>query len=328
MGKTHRSNMDAQPMNQTNQKNSKFADWRARVSSIQSQNCSQEKVAAIRAKASRSQRARAKSSKCKSIQMCNAVNQRSWNMAMNEFSEAAAAPAQAQQAMYAEARSKASRRMQSSVQVMQAEECQEEMADQALDMLSEELHLDSDCAQLQVSVETDLSEMEQLLHQLRREPAVAAEVEAKFELFEKYLETVCVTRGTLFEFWAECKDEFNQAGQTTVQKSIEKVDCDDALGVDFVEGRWFVYDMTRKAGSNNSVIARVLQSIKTKLDLMAEQEDCPICLEAFSEEVVATTLGCCHKVCSECWECWNEQMHGGHAFCPLCRHDDFLGNFV
>lgn len=288
-----------------------------------------QKSAAIRAKAQAMQRVRAKSKKCKSIQMCNAVNQRSWNMAMNDYSEAAAAPVMAQSAMFAEARSKASRRMQSSVQAMQAQECEEEMADQTLDMLGQELQLSAvdDCS-LQVSVESDLSEMEQLLLQLRREPDLQADVEAKFELFEKYLETVCVTRGTLFDFWEECKEEFNAAGQQTIQKSLKSIDCSDALGVDFVEGRWFVYDMTRKAGSNNTIIARVLQDIKTKLDLMADQQECPICLEPFSDEVVAHTLGCCHKVCTACWDCWNQEMHGGHAFCPLCRHDEFLSNFV
>eukprot|EP00656_Telonema_subtile_P011999 TRINITY_DN16016_c0_g1_i1.p1 TRINITY_DN16016_c0_g1~~TRINITY_DN16016_c0_g1_i1.p1 ORF type:complete len:249 (+),score=77.68 TRINITY_DN16016_c0_g1_i1:175-921(+) len=247
---------------------------------------------------------------------------------MHDYASTACQAPQAQESSYAEVRSKTSRRMGMAQQMMQARCEEEDVCEDALDMVSAELELNVETEeQLAVEVASDLTEMEQLLVQLRREPSVEAEVAAKFELFEKYLETVSMTRDTLFEFWGGCSQEFNPAGQHAVQTSIDGLDCADALGVNFVEGRWFVYDMTKKAGDNNGRIARVLQDVKTKLDLMSEQGECPVCLEEFAEDVPAKVLGCCHKVCEECWDCW-DQMHEGHGFCPLCRHDEFVENFI
>ena len=50
--------------------------------------------------------------------------------------------------------------------------------------------------------------------------------------------------------------------------------------------------------------------------------ECPICLEPI-EAADVTVLGCCHRVCSECWTHW-KSMRGGQAFCPLCRYSDFI----
>lgn len=85
--------------------------------------------------------------------------------------------------------------------------------------------------------------------------------------------------------------------------------------------------MTRKAGQNNSTIGRVLQNIKTKLELLSREYDCPICLEQLGEGVPTRVLDCCHKVCEDCWQYW-DSLQGGHGWCPLCRHDEFLSTFV
>ena len=70
--------------------------------------------------------------------------------------------------------------------------------------------------------------------------------------------------------------------------------------------------MTRKLNDNTSMLERVLQDIKTKLDLIAKQEDCPICLDSMAslapEEI--KVLGCCHKVCGECWAQWQAIKQG------------------
>ena len=83
-----------------------------------------------------------------------------------------------------------------------------------------------------------------------------------------------------------------------------------------------------------------MATIRTKLELMSGQEDCPICYETFCEAVPglpvemdehflpAETLGCCHKVCKPCWKAWCEACGGGHAICPLCRHDEFVSAVV
>lgn len=74
--------------------------------------------------------------------------------------------------------------------------------------------------------------------------------------------------------------------------------------------------------------ARILEDFQKKLEFLAknDQQECPVCLEPFEAEGehAAATLGCCHKVCKECWETWSQLMHG-RAFCPLCRHEEFLG---
>merc|ERR1712072_1412783 len=170
-------------------------------------------------------------------------------------------------------------------------------------------------------------EMQKLLDQLRVEPQESEEVEAKFKLFEAYLETVEKMRTETFVFWDECREDFHRSGQVEIEKGIKRIDSQDNMGVEFHEGRWFVFDMTKKAGSNCGMIGRVLANIKSKIELLAQQDDCPICLEKLEEcEGEPAVLGCCHKVCGECWEQWQAMERcGGHAVCPLCRHEEFLG---
>eukprot|EP00966_Prymnesium_polylepis_P202723 4696585-Prymnesium_polylepis.1 len=89
---------------------------------------------------------------------------------------------------------------------------------------------------------------------------------------------------------------------------------------------WFVQPMARQASKNNAAITATLASLRTKLELLArEGVECPICLEAIEGETPATTLPCCHKCCTACWDGWTQARGGQHsAFCPLCRHSDFL----
>ena len=175
----------------------------------------------------------------------------------------------------------------------------------------------------------DTSEIEQLLEQLRVEPAEDADRIAKFGLYEGLMSTVEAARKTTFEFYDGCKEDFAEAGGASVQAAIEhslkRIDGGDNMAVDFRDDRWFVYDMTRKLDSNNAMLGRVLQDIKTKLDLIAQQDDCPICLDSMEGLAPADVkvLGCCHKVCAECWAQWEAIKHG-HAFCPLCKHEEFL----
>ena len=62
--------------------------------------------------------------------------------------------------------------------------------------------------------------------------------------------------------------------------------------------------------------------IKTKLELVAQQDDCPICLQALNL-TECKVLGCCHKTCLDCWQQWSE-IKGGADFCPLCKNEEFL----
>jgi len=308
-----------------------LSTWRRRISKVQSSNCSHEQIQALRARAAAAQRRGKAKKKASRIQRCHAVQQRSWNTAMKSFADVEAAAAPNSSLMMAEVSQEAHARMDECQKLMRRRASDsdedEDEAEAAMHMISHEMALDvHDEAVLAVEVEADISEMDALLMQLRVEPADEAQVHAKFGLFEKYLETVETTRATLLQFWGESKDEFPASGQHAVEASIKKIDGEDNLGIEFVEGRWFVFDMTKKAGQNNSVIGRVLQSIKTKLDLLSRDEECPICLERLEKDETRV-LDCCHKVCTPCWEHWN-RLQGGRGWCPICRHDEFLSTFV
>jgi len=88
---------------------------------------------------------------------------------------------------------------------------------------------------------------------------------------------------------------------------------------------WFVYHMAAKVAKNNVMLEGVLKGINQKLEMLSKQDECPICLEELEGD--HEVLGCCHKVCTECWVNWKE-MQGRDAFCPLCRHNDFLGTVM
>ena len=91
----------------------------------------------------------------------------------------------------------------------------------------------------------------------------------------------------------------------------------------------FVHGMCTAACKNQQVLDRVLKDIEKKLEMLASQTECPICLEAFSDSRPATTLGCAHKACTECWRHWCEVSGGSqHAPCPLCRQADFVAGVM
>merc|ERR1719261_1948143 len=85
--------------------------------------------------------------------------------------------------------------------------------------------------------------------------------------------------------------------------------------------------MMRQAERNNMTMAGILDEFDKKLKFLAQNEqlECPVCLDQFDDGAkAAETLGCCHKVCKECWINWAKVM-SGHPFCPFCRHEDFIG---
>jgi len=301
--------------------------WLRKCSAAQSANVSSERIAQARVKADRASRLSRMSKKASKLQKCNMMQQRAWNTEMkiqaSEEIKSLAAPARAE--MYQQSSMRASSRMEL-VQRVAAEESsdEEELESMGIEMGIAPLAL----AAVDAMEQEGQLEMQELLEQLKVEPAEAVEQQAKFCLFEKYLETVEKMRNETFEFWAEAKEEFHASGKSDVERALKKIDGQDNMGIDFVPGRWFVYDMTQKAGTNCALIGRNLAMIKSRLELLAQQDDCPICLEELGtcgEE--PHVLGCCHKVCGECWSHWSA-MHGGTAFCPLCRNEEFLGDIM
>lgn len=166
-----------------------------------------------------------------------------------------------------------------------------------------------------------------LLRQLRAEPRENEECAAKFMLYETFFSQVEETRGSLLDFYRESVPSVPAAVAADMDKHIKAIDSELAMGIPDDTRNWFVYHMMRTATQNNSKMAGILHDFEKRLEYLANETetDCPICLEPFSESGthVAETLGCCHKVCKECWQHWTQIMHGS-PFCPLCRHDAFV----
>jgi len=166
-----------------------------------------------------------------------------------------------------------------------------------------------------------------LLQQLASEPSDEAECAAKFSLYEGYASEVENMRNTLFKFHEESRPALPPAIVSDMDRKINGIDIAEALGIPDDAREWFVYHMMRQAERNNSKMAGMLDAFDKKLKFLAQndQAECPVCLEDFGEgPKAAETLGCCHKVCKECWTNWARVSHG-RPFCPFCRHDEFMG---
>lgn len=169
--------------------------------------------------------------------------------------------------------------------------------------------------------------VDDLLRQLRAEPQENEECAAKFMLYETFFSQVEKIRGDLFKFYEDSESDLPPAVAGDMKKQLQSIDSEQAMGIPDDTRNWFVYHMMRQASQNNGTMAGTICDFEKKLEILANQTetDCPVCLEAFTESGnhVATTLGCCHKVCKECWEHWTQVMNG-NPFCPLCRHDAFV----
>merc|ERR1719424_2610189 len=173
--------------------------------------------------------------------------------------------------------------------------------------------------------------VETLLAQLKKEPTVEAECTAKFLLYEGYAGEVEEMRNTLFKFFEDSRPSMPASVATDMDRTLKGIDSKEAMGIPDRAREWFVYHMMRQAERNNLHMASILDGFEKKLEFLAsnDQTECPVCLEDFQEGTVhaAETLSCCHKVCKDCWANWSTAM-GGRPFCPLCRHEEFLGALV
>ena len=175
-------------------------------------------------------------------------------------------------------------------------------------------------------------EMLSLLDQLVVEPAEDEERAALFKLFEANQATVEAARGLLFNFWGECEPDFAEHGlvKAAISSDMQKIDSAENMGINFDDTRvWFVLSMSRAVTRNNTVIDGVLKTIRTKLELLGSQDECPICFEAL-EGRPSVALGCAHAVCTECWGHWERAQAAQHrrAFCPLCKNEDFISSVL
>jgi hypothetical protein len=302
-------------------------EWLNEISSRQQTNVTPEIRARI-AERGRKQKVRARKKKrAKVYQRCQKLNRQAFYSGNRAVMNSAP--------QFREESAKSSRNQMKSIQsVFNHRGADYEEDDDAV-FDKEEEELESLVTNLEVAqMETadnveDENSMRQILNQLKKEPKESAEVAAKFGLYEDYLGTVEDSRKATYDFWGECKSDFEAVNNSehvikTIENDLKKIDSGDNLGIIFHEHRWFVYDMTVKAEQNNEKLKTALHDLEIKLDLLDKEDECPFCLEAGKDSV---TLGCCHKACTECWKHWQE-LKGANAFCPLCRQEDFLENMV
>jgi len=165
-----------------------------------------------------------------------------------------------------------------------------------------------------------------LLRQLANEPPNEAECAAKFQLYEGYASEVENMRNILFKFKDDSTPSLPPSIVADMERQTKSIDKHESLGIPDDCREWFVYHMMRQAERNNFKMAEILDKFDRKLKYLAQsdQKECPVCLDEFDDGAKkAETLGCCHRVCKECWTNWTKVSHG-HPFCPLCRYEDFM----
>lgn len=222
-----------------------------------------------------------------------------------------------------------------------AEEAEEELRSAALRNVIEQQvtsgALDQTSASAAMSGQgnstVEQSSLAAALKQLEKEPADEAECTSKFELYTTFQKLTETSRDATFELWDKVKGEFASAAATQrqIERQLRSIDSENNMGIQDDPNRWFVHSMCKVAARNQRQIDGVLNDVSRKLELLASQTSCPICFDDFSAvDRPATTLGCAHKTCHECWTHWCA-VNGGNAArasCPLCRHDEFLGDLL
>jgi len=167
------------------------------------------------------------------------------------------------------------------------------------------------------------SDTDQLVEQLRNEPADDAEAETRFKLYEAFFEKIVKLRAELDALFVECVSCITTAGKPGLKREMSKIDHPTNLSVaDPRPGEWIAAGMVAAVARNLVKLTQFLDSLQQRLKLEASQTECPICLDGFGGKQVEV-LSCFHRVCTECWDEWGHVCNG-QPMCPLCRHDEFI----
>jgi len=308
--------------------------WLERINNVQQKRITPEMRSRIKRRAATQQRFKMHARKCKKKAQRNRANKRVMANTMNLMSRSSVSrhndistEAQSQMLIL----QSADHDEEDEIYNSNASRLERSVGYQQLEVRRAVVLADSVAEEADEAEEIGADEMERVLVQLRREPKTDEERKAKFGLYEMYLETVVQIRKQTFEFWVECKADFEKESRDdkgpaikSIEKSLKDLDSEENMGMPDFSGRvWFVYGMCQKAAANNDAIQKVLKMIRTKLELLSHQGECPICLDEFDNVHQPQLLACCHKVCDECWEHWKALRHG-QVFCPLCRNDEFV----
>eukprot|EP00756_Hemistasia_phaeocysticola_P031807 Hpha_TRINITY_DN16377_c2_g1::TRINITY_DN16377_c2_g1_i1::g.58108::m.58108 len=198
----------------------------------------------------------------------------------------------------------------------------EEDAEEALDVLEREIGEVNVATGVAADIDTE-QDAQAVLETFRKEPADDAACAEKSKVFETYFATIEKLRRDIEGFWAESNEHFEGKSKAECERLMKKtLDSPEAMGVHDREDVWVLYLMLRQCQRNEVSMRGLLKSLQSKLELLSSQDECPVCLDALEDADEVTTLGCCHKVCTSCYKYWSQMQ--SQAFCPLCRHHDFL----
>jgi len=314
--------------------------WLNRVASAQRQACSAEDLRRIRDRAARIKRNGMQAKKAgrlsKTMQVCDAA----WRSGMRSLGASEAV--EDTEVRYRSLASAASLTMDSMQVVSGAFRCadgaeeDEEQLEQQLQMQEQTMvangTLDSiEAATLSsangaTAAAAEEQSLAEVLRSLEDEPADSEACAAKFQLYENYSSVVTDARRATMSLWEEVAGEFDAAPATKqhCERTIQAIDKHANLGIADDPRRWYVHGMVKQSARNARTIDGVLGEMRTKLELLTSQTECPVCLEPFGTERPASALSCAHKVCAECWGHWSAMSPGSTTFCPLCRHEEFL----
>jgi len=176
-------------------------------------------------------------------------------------------------------------------------------------------------------------ETNKLLASLKEDPSDDAARAAKWAIYDMASTTLTDTRRVLFEIWDGCKDDFTETHHSvkaTIENDLKGIDKPEHMGIESVDHEWFVYGMAKKVVANTSMVDAVMRNISTKLELLGNQTECPVCYDKFAQNVEVAILPCAHMVCRDCWLHWElvQKAMQQTAFCPMCRQDAFVTSIV
>ena len=136
-------------------------------------------------------------------------------------------------------------------------------------------------APMAASAGLEAGELAEGIEGLRVQPTSDAELETGFSVFTTYRDKVSEIRTQALQLYSDAAALLPEEGKSALGASVKALDRAENLGIaDPPPGEWIVYGMARKAYGNHALISSLVHSLETKLALLQQAVDCPMCLEA------------------------------------------------
>jgi len=320
--------------------------WLARVASAQRERSTPEQLEQLRARGEALRRTKVMAKKASRVRTSMTLSSAAWTAGVQDvstmpvLSSAMAARGVSAMAAFSSPVFMSPVSAAGGMRSLEEEEADEEALERNLALTAQQQVADgaiaAETVALQVSGNHEAAaaahdvSLSAALAQLEQEPSDEKACMAKFGLYEGFAKMTEDARTATLELWAQSEGEFDlaPAAKAAIAQEIKRVDQAENLGIIDDPRRWFVHGMCKAASRNQKVLDGILNSITTKLELLSSQTECPICFEEFGPERLATTLGCAHQTCKECWSHWSAMCGDRHAVCPLCRRADFVNRVL